>query len=233
MTYFVAGAILGLAGSLHCAVMCGPLVLAMNPTARLPRQQACLQMLGYHAGRLLTYALLGGLVGSIGEELIPAGIGRGLAVGAGALLVLAAAGATIGTGLRPIARAWSSLALLASSRAIAFARRHHRLGHAVLGAANGLLPCGLLYAALAAAVSSGGVIHSVALMIGFGSGTIPMLLALTMSAATIPATVRQRFRLVLPAVMALAGVLLIARGIQPVGPAAVRHSATSILSHRH
>lgn len=233
MTYFVAGAILGLAGSLHCVAMCGPLLLAMNPTVGLPRQQACLRMLGYHGGRLLTYALLGSLVGSIGTQLIAAGIGRGLAVGAGALLVLAAAGATIGTGLRPIARAWSWFALLASSRAIGFARRHHRLGHVGLGAANGLLPCGLLYGALAAAASSGGVIRSVVLMIGFGTGTIPMLLALTMSAASIPAPVRQRFRLVLPAVMALAGLLLIARGIQPTSLDAVRHSATSILSHRH
>ncbi len=233
MTYFVAGAIMGLVASLHCAVMCGPLLLAMNPTAGLPRHQVCLRMLVYHAGRLFTYALLGGLVGAVGEKLIPEGIGRGLAIGAGVLLVLAAGGATIGSRLRPIARAWSSLALLASGRAMKFARRHHRLGHAVLGAANGLLPCGLLYAALAAAASSGGVIHSVVLMIGFGSGTVPMLLALTMSAATIPATVRQRFRLLLPAVMALAGALLIARGIQPIGHDAVRQSSMEVLPHRH
>jgi uncharacterized protein len=233
MTYLLAGALLGFAGSSHCIVMCGPLLLAVNPTSLLSRQEAWVRMLAYHAGRVLTYAVLGVLVGYAGQRLMMIGIGRGLAVLAGALFVLSAAGSTIGARLGPVARGWSRIALLASGSAIGFGRRHRRLGYVVLGLANGLLPCGLLYAALAAAAASGAVVRSMTFMIGFGAGTIPLLLTLTMSASTIPASVRQRFRAVLPAVMALAGILLIARGIQPLNPESVQHSSPSTVSHHH
>ena len=230
MRYLVAGALLGLAGSSHCAAMCGPLLLAINPTSR---REACVRMLAYHAGRVLMYAMLGVLVGYAGERLIMVGIGRGLAVLTGALLLLTAAGSTVGARLGPLARAWSRVALFASGSAIAFARRHRRLGYIGLGLANGLLPCGLLYGALAVSASAGGVVRSIAFMTGFGAGTIPLLLALTISATTIPTAFRKHFRVVLPAVMALAGLLLIARGIHPINQEPVRHSPISILSRHH
>ena len=88
-----------------------------------------------------------------------------------------------------------------------------------LGAINGLLPCGLVYAAVAGAAASGSVATAVTFMAGFGAGTVPLLLAVTLSAASIPATLRQRLRFVAPALMALAGVLLIARAFMPAeGP---------------
>ena len=233
MTSFLAAAILGLAGSSHCVAMCGPLLLAINPTSLLSRQEAYVRILGYHAGRLLMYALLGVLVGYVGERLMMVGVGRVLAVLAGALLILAAAGSTIVARLGAIARGWSWLARLAASNASAFGQRHRRVGYVVLGLANGLLPCGLVYAALATAASSGGAVRSMMFMVGFGAGTVPLLLALTMSATTIPVAVRQRFRSVLPAVMILAGILLIARGILPVTPESHPRSAPSHLSHHH
>lgn len=233
MRYLVAGALLGLAGSSHCAAMCGPLLVAINPTSRSSRPEAYVRMLAYHAGRVLMYAMLGVLVGYAGERLMLVGIGRGLAILAGALLLLTAAGSTIGARLGPLERAWSRVALFASGSALAFARRHRRLGYVALGLANGLLPCGLLYGAVAGAASTGSVGRSIAFMTGFGAGTVPLLLALTISATTIPTAFRKHFRLVLPAVMALAGLLLIARGIDAINPEPIQQSPLSIPSHHH
>ena len=94
-------------------------------------------------------------------------------------------GSTVGAWLEPLTRAWSTVALRASTLAVTFARRNQRAGYLALGLANGLLPCGLVYAALAVATAAGDIIHAVLFMVGFGLGTVPALLALTMSAAVV------------------------------------------------
>jgi len=232
MTYLLAGVLLGIAGSVHCAAMCGPLLLAINPISLSSRRQVCRRMFAYHAGRLAMYALLGAIAGYAGEGLIAAGLGRAIAVLAGALLIVAATGRTVKTRVNLVARLSSRVVLGLSSRAALLARWHQWLGYALLGLANGLFPCGLLYAAVVTAAAGGTIIHSVLFMIGFGAGTLPALLALTVSATTIPAGVRRRFRVAFPAVMALAGILLIARGVLPIARDPGRpHS--SILSHHH
>jgi sulfite exporter TauE/SafE len=100
-----------------------------------------------------------------------------------------------------------------------------------MGCANGLLPCGLLYAALATAIALGSVAKSIAFMTGFGLGTVPVLLAVTISATSLPLLWRRRLRLAGPAVMIAAGTLLIARGVLPAAPA--HHHGAAILFHQH
>jgi len=87
--------ILGLAGSLHCAGMCGPLALAMPRTGSTAVTFA-LGRLSYNAGRVLTYILLGIVAGSIGGTLVLAGVTRWLSIGAGGLMVVAALVSTRG-----------------------------------------------------------------------------------------------------------------------------------------
>lgn len=231
MTYLLGGVLLGIAGSVHCAAMCGPLLLAINPISHSSRRQVCRRMLAYHAGRLAMYALLGVIAGYAGEGLIAAGLGRALAVVAGVLLVIAATGLTVKRRMKLVPRLSSRVVLGISRGAALFARWHQSLGYTLLGFANGLFPCGLLYAAVVTAAAGGTISHSVLFMIGFGLGTVPVLLALTVSATTIPAGVRRRFRLAFPAVMALAGILLIARGVVPADPNPA--GPRSILSHHH
>ena len=66
---------LGLVGSLHCAVMCGPLVLAVSRmgAARLP---ATASQLIYHAGRIAAYCAIGALFGAVGKTFAIAGFQR-------------------------------------------------------------------------------------------------------------------------------------------------------------
>jgi sulfite exporter TauE/SafE len=234
VTYFLAGAVLGVAGSVHCAGMCGPLLLAVH--RGVPRAQMMRRMTLYHGARVFMYALLGIPAGYAARALSFGLFGRTVAAIAGVLLVLAAMGSLATRYGQSISQAWSAAVIRIAARAAALTRGHPHYGYIVLGAVNGMLPCGLVYAAIAAAAAAGSLAAAVTFMVGFGFGTVPLLLAVTLSATAVPATVRQRLRFVAPALMALAGVLLILRAFVPLTGGAHEHemSVTSPppLSHR-
>jgi len=168
----------GLAGGvMHCAPMCGPFVLG-QVGARMATAPACgqcrqLGMLpGYHFGRIATYTALGALAGLVG--LVP-GLGQlaGVALTLAALLFL-------GQGMRRLAPAIGRyLPALDHAPPLVsrLLRRVHGLTGVPLGLALGLLPCGLLYAALLAASAAGGPLQGGLAMLMFGLGTAPALLA--------------------------------------------------------
>jgi uncharacterized protein len=230
MTYFLAGLALGLAGSLHCAGMCGPILLAVNRSAS--GSGALTRMVTYHGARVFVYGMLGAVAGLTGHAAATAGLGRAIAVATGTMLVLGSIGAIAGRWTRWLTLACSSLAIRAGTAAASLARRRPITGHAILGLANGLLPCGILYAAVGTALPLGSVGRSVIFMCGFGLGTVPLLIALTISAASIPVPWRRRFRLAAPVLMMAAGSLLIARGVMPVTSAG-HHHQTASLEHGH
>lgn len=226
MTSLLAGAALGLAGSVHCAGMCGPLLLAVH--RGVPRAQMVRRMLLYHGARVLMYALLGIAAGYAAHALSFGILGRVVAAAAGALLIVAATGSIINRFGAPVSRAWASAVVRLAGQAAVLTRNHPRLGYVVLGAINGLLPCGLVYAAVAGAAASGSVAAAVTFMTGFGAGTVPLLLAVTLSATAVPARVRRRLRFVAPALMAAAGVLLIVRAFAPVDSGMHHHEVVSL-----
>ena len=86
----LGGLTLGLAGSFHCIGMCGPLSLAL-PVQHLdaPVKKIAL-LVSYQAGRILTYAFLGLLIGLAGRPLQIGQYQQGLSIGMGILIILAA-----------------------------------------------------------------------------------------------------------------------------------------------
>src|SRR5689334_8743662 len=78
---------LGLIGSVHCAGMCGPLALAL-PVVGNTRLSFTTSRLLYNVGRLLTYCVIGALLGVIGRSLSLAGLQRWLSLGAGILIFI-------------------------------------------------------------------------------------------------------------------------------------------------
>lgn len=183
----------GAAGSpMHCVPMCGGFVLgqvadrmALLPAARLCewRRLGAGVLLPYHLGRLTTYAGLGALAGLGG-----AAIGRLPWFGwlSGILLLLAAALFLL-HGLRRLLPLLAHRSpLLAEHAPAAWNRiigqvtrdidRTRWGGGYLLGLALGFLPCGFLYAALAAAASSGSPVSGAACMLAFGLGTATALM---------------------------------------------------------
>jgi sulfite exporter TauE/SafE len=81
-----------------------------------------------------------------------------------------------------------------------------------LGALNGLLPCGLVYGAVTAAMALGRPWDGALFITMFGIGTTPTLALIWMASSAMPAPIRARLRLAAPCALAITGLLLIARG---------------------
>ncbi|MGA2176904.1 MAG: sulfite exporter TauE/SafE family protein [Verrucomicrobiota bacterium] len=212
----LAAFFLGLAGSLHCAVMCGPLLVAVNAARRqnpahsaAPCRAGILHNFAYHGGRLVTYSFLGAVSGLVGAAIVFAGFQRWLSIGAGCLILLAS--------LTSFRAQWGGLAgKVVSAAKTRFGRllRNRTLGAAILlGGLNGMLPCGLVYIACAAAAAAGSVTGGVATMLAFGLGTAPMLLSIGLAGRAVRWTNPLRLRRVVLVCATVAGVLLIVRGL--------------------
>jgi hypothetical protein len=202
--------IASLAGSLHCAGMCGPFVAfyAGGDASRGARR--LLSHAAYSAGRLVAYAALGLAAGEIGAVLdlagSLAGFQRVAAVAAGAVMIAWGGLALLrlrGVRVLPI-RAGSATWLQRAFRVVA--DRPPVLRAAAVGLLSGLLPCGWLWAFLVAAAGTGSALHGAAVLGAFWLGTVPALVAVGLGAQLVAAPLRRH----VPAVIA---VLLVALGI--------------------
>ena len=174
---------LGLLGGFgHCVGMCSPFVLFVSRRygpLEGRRRAALAAQLWYTAGRVITYAALGAIAGALGGVVELAGtllgVQRAAAVAAGGVLVVWALVAL--SDLVPRLETGGSL----------FARVAGRLkgrvpGHPfAIGLFLGLLPCGLLYSAIIAAVARGGPLEGAAALALFGVGTAPALLGVSLA----------------------------------------------------
>jgi uncharacterized protein len=164
MPAILAAALAGLVATPHCAGMCGGFASACaRPRAGL---------WAWHAGRLATYAALGAGAGLFGAALPgPAWVAAALSA---ALLVWFAA-ALAGLAPQPSAR------IPGLARAGRFlARRPGAPARFLFGATTGLLPCGMVYAALGIAIAAAHPAHSAAAMLAFGAATVPGLSVLAL-----------------------------------------------------
>lgn len=227
MMTVLAGLALGVAGSAHCAAMCGPLVMlagARRPASGTPSTGAWVgRTLRYHGGRVLVYGALGTLAGAGGATAARAGFGRALAVLAGVALLAQAGAALPWVSGGRLAQGLAAGATRVVSAVAAWLRRRGVQGPFALGALNGLLPCGLVYAALTAAAGLGSLSQAVGFMLAFGLGTAPVLVFLGLASGAVMARVPVRIRRAAPAVLAIVGLLLIVRGIRM--PTAHDHAA--------
>lgn len=213
----LAAFLLGLAGSLHCAAMCGPLLLAVSAARRQNLSPAAagfyggdlLHGLAYHGGRLATYICLGAVSGLIGAAFVLAGLQRWVSIGAGGLILLGA--------LTSFRARWSGLAGKAvgamKSRFGRLLGRRDPGAAALLGGLNGLLPCGLVYAACAAAAASGSARAGAGAMLAFGLGTAPMTLTMSVAGKAAGWVSPWRLKRVVLVCATTVGVLLIVRGL--------------------
>jgi sulfite exporter TauE/SafE len=209
VTAIVAGVVLGLAGSVHCTAMCGPLVAVASPRG----WHAAL----YHGGRVAAYIVIGLAAGALGGGAVAAGLGRWLAVAVAALLLFHAAAEWRLLGRRNgVGRLARPIAALARD-AGRWARRQPRLAPFLLGAANGLLPCGLVYAAATAAAGLGSALTGALMMAAFGAGTTPLLAGVGASAAALGARFPPRWRRAAPAALVAIAALIAVRGLAMYG----------------
>lgn len=200
--------ILGLAGSLHCAGMCGPLAVAIPPTG-IGKASFLSGRLAYNLGRIITYCLMGAVFGLVGMTFALAGFQRWASILSGVAILAGLAATTRSAAKTPLA----SAVAFAKSKLALLLRRRTMGAVFLLGILNGFLPCGLVYVACANAVAAGGFLGGVESMLAFGLGTVPMMLGIGLAGKLLQMNLRLRFQRWIPAGLAVLAVLFILRGM--------------------
>ncbi len=202
---------IGLTGSIHCIGMCGPLALAL-PIKKTGLVQRFLSSFIYNTGRVITYGILGIIAGMLGNKIASAGLQQWVSIGLGSIMILSV--------ILPFL--FRSLQLGSFySRVTAFIPK--TLGRlmgsgsfynlAIIGLLNGLLPCGLVYIALAGAVQQTHAVQGILYMVAFGFGTFATMLFIPVIGRLISQVLRKQLRFVVPVVIILLGILFILRGM--------------------
>ena len=205
---------LGLAGSLHCVGMCGPIALALPRADGAAPTTLIGGRLLYNLGRTLTYAAMGSVFGLFGQTLMVAGWQRALSISAGILILLYLLSTWLGRGRWSLESAALRFVAPVQKALGRLLRQSSGGGLLTIGLLNGLLPCGLVYVALAGAAATGSAPGGAAFMAVFGLGTIPMMLAISLLGPSIYGRFRGRFQVVIPVVLGLMAVLFILRGLE-------------------
>jgi sulfite exporter TauE/SafE len=238
---FFGVALASLAGSLHCAAMCGGFVAAYASTGDGSSASRARAHALYNGGRLTAYTALGAMAGALGGALDLAGRAAGVAhvaaIATGSLLLLTGVAGLVPRpkvvrlrrrAPRPIARRVT--ALLAS-----FRDKPPTVRAALLGLCSALLPCGWLYAFAALAASTGSALNGAWLMTAFWLGSLPMLLGMGLSLHTIAKRFWARLPRLRPVLVLGVGVITLLSRFQvpafaaPLGaPPAVGRSPSSL-----
>lgn len=187
------GAALGLASSLHCVGMCGGIsvLFGYSPGCGGGQSAGRAQAL-LHGGRIASYMSLGALAGGIGGTAL-----SGLDPGTGHLLLRWAAALSLGWIGLAMAGLIPSPAFLAHAGlprpAMRLILRLPLAARRVIGGlAWGLLPCGMVYGALLFAMFAGTALGGATVMLGFGLGTLPALIAASLGFAKVQGALRRR-----------------------------------------
>lgn len=204
--------LIGLGGSLHCVGMCGPIALAL-PGRRGSKLRHVSGRVAYNIGRMTTYAVLGLICGLAGKTILLVGYQRTLTIAMGVLILL---------GLVVPWRYFIGLIPRVVYRSVVetygdwFSRQIGQYTVRslwVIGLLNGLLPCGLVYLALAGATATGGGPTGALYMVVFGIGTTPIMMAMSLSNSLVISRLRIRMRRLLPLGAFLLAAILILRGL--------------------
>ncbi|MCW3092155.1 MAG: sulfite exporter TauE/SafE family protein [Ferruginibacter sp.] len=203
---------LGMLGSFHCIGMCGPLAFSLPLSSSSDFAKFTGSLL-YNVGRVVTYSCLGLLFGLAGKSFSLFGMQQWLSVIAGAAILLfifipAKWMARMGTN-NLISR---YLFAVRSALGKLFLQRNYRSLFAI-GLLNGLLPCGLIYMAVAGAIATADPFKSAFFMAAFGLGTLPVMWSVSFFGNYMGISIRKKIRSSYPVMMALMACLLIVRGM--------------------
>lgn len=209
---FFAALTMGMIGSFHCIGMCGPLAFSL-PLSGSSDFAKFTGTLLYNSGRIVTYSALGLLFGLAGKSFSMFGFQQGLSITVGILILffLVVPKKWIAAGSNRHFFARFNQAVRRSLGALFLKKTYASLF--AIGLLNGLLPCGLIYMAIAGAVASADPLKSAFFMASFGLGTLPVMWSVSFFGNYIGAGLRQKIRSAYPVMMALMACLLIVRGM--------------------
>ena len=155
--------VIGLLTSIHCLSMCGAIGLCVSSEKN--EERSIRRPLLYNAGRVLSYSLIGGIVGLAGSVFNVSARLRGVIVLAAGMMMLLMALSMLGIIRFSLPRFFKPDIL------------NRRSGAFVIGLLNGFMPCGPLQAMQLYALSTGSFLYGALSMLLFSLGTVPLMIA--------------------------------------------------------
>jgi sulfite exporter TauE/SafE len=199
---------MGFVGSMHCIGMCGPLIMAV-PFAKLSGFKKFFSIIQYHLARSIAYGFIGAIVGVAGWQVYLSGYQNEISILSGVLILVVT--------LFPFVFKYkisNVIPISMVSHLYSRVLKMNSIFHFIfLGFINGLLPCGLVYSALIAAVSMGSIETSFMYMFYFGMGTLPAMYLISVSGNFLQLFFKSHYRWAVPFIVSMVAVLLILRGL--------------------
>jgi sulfite exporter TauE/SafE len=211
MNFIWAAIALGFVSSFHCLGMCGPIAMAL-PIGKVSLIKKVFSVLIYNSGRILTYAILGAIFGILGSTFVLGTMQSTVSILIGILLLLSVFLTNNRLQNYFQNKSFRFFSVIKNKLAELFSQ-NKRQSIFLIGILNGILPCGMVYLALAGALATGSVLNGVLFMIIFGIGTLTVMLTLPLFGNFISQTFRKKMQLISPAFKIGMATLLILRGL--------------------
>ena len=212
MAIWITALVLGLMGSFHCAGMCGPIAVALPLHGNTVPQKIFGGVL-YNFGRTITYGIMGLVFGLLGQGLHLIGFQQKVSVIMGVIMIISVFFPVLFRNQYSMDKSvFAFVGKLKKSIGKMFAIRSFS-SLFFIGLLNGLLPCGLVYMAIAGAIGTGSIAGGGLYMVLFGLGTIPMMLAISLAGNVLSLSVRKRINKLIPILVVVVGILFVLRGL--------------------
>jgi hypothetical protein len=208
---FISALLLGGISSFHCVGMCGAFAFSI-PTHHLSPAKKIVAILLYNIGRITTYSMFGLLFGLVGRQISLSGFQQWFSIIAGIIVLIIVIQSLL---KKPVFHlpGYSKILNSITKLISAFVGKRSLGSIYLLGVANGLLPCGLVYVAITGALAAGTISGATGFMAAYGLGTLPAMFTLSYFNFIISISMRNTMKRAVPFVVAAMGVLLILRGM--------------------
>jgi len=220
---------IGFLGSFHCVAMCGPIALALSGG----NENTLKYLIGrtiYNSGRILTYSVLGILAGLAGHTLMMAGFQKSVSIAIGIFMILFVViiyYLPVKTGTNPIALRLNSFIRKVFGSVL---KKRNGMSLFVAGLANGVLPCGFVYLAMAGAAATQTPLNGALYMAFFGLGTFPAMMAVAAFGKIAGLKARGFLIKAAPVLMIVLGFYFIYRGYHMKENSCCDHNKTAFIS---
>ncbi|GAB1450491.1 sulfite exporter TauE/SafE family protein [Draconibacterium sp.] len=212
MAILLSALVLGLMGSFHCAGMCGPIAIALPLHGNTAPQKIFGGTL-YNVGRTITYGIMGAIFGLLGQGIQMIGVQQKISVIMGAVMIISVLFPALFKNQYRMDKSMFSLVGKLKKRIGEMFSIRSFQSLFFIGMLNGLLPCGLVYMAIAGAIGTGNAAEGTLYMILFGLGTIPMLLTISLAGNIMSQAIRRKINKLIPVMVVVVGLLFILRGL--------------------
>ncbi|MFM7090463.1 MAG: sulfite exporter TauE/SafE family protein [Bacteroidota bacterium] len=214
MIFYFSAFLIGLAGSVHCVGMCGPLALAIPGASKDKGFTFFLRTIAYQISRISGYGVLGLIVGFFSQGMQFTGVQPYFSLLSGILLLF------LGFfGIIPEVNAFSKYPIIQHfqvkiNRIIGTVMTNEHFSTPfVLGFLNAMLPCGMIYIALGTGLSSGNMSEAALYLISFGLGTLPLMFLVSLSGQFLSLQMRRSWQKTIPIIFMISGIILIYKGM--------------------